>query len=730
MAYATASLELSDSIEARRLALEALWKGPTAFVVNDAPTWIIDFAPNGRWLVQTTDTPPHDVHIIGAEGSDDVLEDVHDNWVIPVVAPEGGVLASIPCWNAEPFALWSVPERKLLETGGRGFPNGTHEIFGDLARRRMIFILIEDDRLIVDALRFDGSSERLGSLPFDAGSTVISDRAPDGRWFAVGYGDSVYAIEVGDHALSDPRRLEHIKGPVVEIDCDPLGQYLATRYEGGQVRLWDLTGELPPRVIDGPSEITRMSISADGSMLETVKRGNDAAETWIWSLESEPLSLLRHQSLGKPGGTGGWILNPVYRQIVSTFNGDTKTRLWPLGTPADAEPVVMQRGDVGVLRYLAIHPVGAWLATSASLGLTLWPMVRPYPIVINRYEERISRLVFEPDGRWLASIDGGGSVVRVWQLEGDASLPGRIVFHAQTHGYGLASSPDGKLLLLGTHSKGVHLVSLEDDSAIELPDPPRVVWGTAFSPDGRFAAAGGLEEVDENGESGVIRVWDVSSRAEVQMFRPGGWGAPLIRFLGNDRLLSSNEAGLLSWNFGTGDSEVLFQGWTGDFAIDAAHRHVVFLEVLEEGFPPSGRVMRLDLEGGSVTHLASHGVEVTAVAMDASGSTVVTGDKNGMIRVGLVNGGEPHLLLGNTNDTRCLAIDPQGRWIASASGTEVRLWPMPDLSKPPLHTLPREELIAKLKTLTNLRVVRDEDSATGWTLTHDPFPGWETVPTW
>ena len=37
---------------------------------------------------------------------------------------------------------------------------------------------------------------------------------------------------------------------------------------------------------------------------------------------------------------------------------------------------------------------------------------------------------------------------------------------------------------------------------------------------------------------------------------------------------------------------------------------------------------------------------------------------------------------------------------------------------------------AKLKTLTNIRVVRDPESTTGWTLTHDPFPGWETVPTW
>ena len=43
---------------------------------------------------------------------------------------------------------------------------------------------------------------------------------------------------------------------------------------------------------------------------------------------------------------------------------------------------------------------------------------------------------------------------------------------------------------------------------------------------------------------------------------------------------------------------------------------------------------------------------------------------------------------------------------------------------------PRARLLAKLESLTNLRVVRDQESETGWTLTHDPFPGWETVPTW
>jgi hypothetical protein len=35
------------------------------------------------------------------------------------------------------------------------------------------------------------------------------------------------------------------------------------------------------------------------------------------------------------------------------------------------------------------------------------------------------------------------------------------------------------------------------------------------------------------------------------------------------------------------------------------------------------------------------------------------------------------------------------------------------ISKPPLHTLPRAKLLAKLRSLTNLRAVRDPKSATG-----------------
>ena len=145
----------------------------------------------------------------------------------------------------------------------------------------------------------------------------------------------------------------------------------------------------------------------------------------------------------------------------------------------------------------------------------------------------------------------------------------------------------------------------------------------------------------------------------------------------------------------------------------------------------TGAARLYDLVTGGVRSLRIPG-EGLLVALSDDGAVWASGEEDGSIWVGRVGAGEPHLLLGHEAGVFPMAISPDNRWIASSSLTDktLRLWPMPDLSKPPLHTLPREELIAKLKTLTNLRVVRDEESSTGWKIEVGPFPGWETVPSW
>jgi len=727
VAYATASLELSDSPEARRLALEALWKGPTCFVIDEGPSYNIAFTPDGRWLVQETDTRPRERRVIDAGGGSEQLETVHDRPVGMKTSLDSGVFAIVPAGGAKPGALWSLPEKRLLATGDFEFPDATYATYYDLSRRRVLLILHEDDRFFVDALDFDGTSERLGSLPFDLRSAARCTNAPNGEWFAVANREGVYVIEIGDHDLSQPRRLEHIEGPVERLECDPRGRFVAARFEDGQIRLWDLVGESPPSMIQGPSGIDRVRITIDGSFIAVTGSANREREIWIWSYEDDGPTLLRRQNLGKSGGVGNWRLNPIERQIVSIVNPDPNIRLWPLRAPADAEPMIMQQGDSGAPRRVAIHPSGEWLAVSGTTGLTLWPVARPYPMVMTRYEERVGNLVFDPEGRWLAtSTFNASGTVRLWHLKGKAPPPARIPYESQNHGYGIAASHDGNHILLGTNGKGVQLLSLGDELPRTLPNAPRWVWGVAFSADGRFVAANGKDS---------LRVWDISSNEEIAVWETGDVGnysAFTIRFAGDGHLLSGGRAGLLRSDPETGDSEVLFEEPVDRFAISSDNARVLLSQAGGEMGTLStlGRAALLDVETRRITPLISHGERITTVAMDDAGTLAVTGDENGVVRVGPITGEEPHLLLGSPGEIYDVAVDPRGRWIASSSGTEVRLWPMPDLSKPPLHTLPHAELIAKLKTLTNLRVVRDQDSSTGWKLEVGPFPGWETVPTW
>jgi WD40 repeat protein len=144
----------------------------------------------------------------------------------------------------------------------------------------------------------------------------------------------------------------------------------------------------------------------------------------------------------------------------------------------------------------------------------------------------------------------------------------------------------------------------------------------------------------------------------------------------------------------------------------------------------SFELFAFNLETGARRRIKTHGTEVTAVALGLAGDTIATADATGVVRVGRADGSEPHLLIGPAGRVHSVAFSPDGQWVASTSGSDVLLWPMPDLSKPPLHTLGRQAILAKLDALTNVRVVEDKTSATGYKLDLAPFPGSKDIPTW
>jgi WD40 repeat protein len=238
-----------------------------------------------------------------------------------------------------------------------------------------------------------------------------------------------------------------------------------------------------------------------------------------------------------------------------------------------------------------------------------------------------------------------------------------------------------------------------------------------------------------------LRIWDLVS-GEVRLLdirvpgaescAPEDWAAGLweMEFLADGRLLTLGYQGIRIWDLEREESRLIRPCRPEDaqgLSLDGARRRA--LVWYRNSMARSSTLGWLDVESGDFREILSHGLKVWAAALDPTGTIVVTGDADGVVRVGPITGEAPHLLYGHALEVSSVAVSPDGKWIASGSqdGT-IRLWPMPE--GPPFQTLPREELLERLRALTNLRVVPDETTSTGYRVEIGPFPGWKSVPTW
>jgi WD40 repeat protein len=204
-----------------------------------------------------------------------------------------------------------------------------------------------------------------------------------------------------------------------------------------------------------------------------------------------------------------------------------------------------------------------------------------------------------------------------------------------------------------------------------------------------------------------------------------------VNYSPDGSLFSGDASGnLYRWNSHDNSSKVwrIGKGIITSIAITKNGRYVsaISLSAKEWNDVPAAtsEFTLLDLKENKTTRIESNGNRLFRATFDPSGTRIVTGDMDGIVRVGAIHGETPHVLFGHQTHVGDVAVDPTGRWIASTEFSKgvVRLWPMPIAE--PLQTLPHEKLMNRLRQLTNVRVVADKNSSTGYRVEFSPFPGW------
>jgi WD40 repeat protein len=682
IAYTLASLGLADSEQARLLALEALWKGPTAFVVHEENTYSPEFGTDGGWLVHAVEGSPSGLRLVRSDGRIIALDNPHKTRRVRVyTGPRDDVFLTADL-HAEPspwlFVFWSARDgSRLAEI------RYEHDVtpVGRPAWREDCVLqpVLEESRAYLDALCFDGTRTRLGDLGPGLGPDgerpiyhAIDENS--GRWCGTVAGGDVIVREISATDIGPPRVLGRSDGDTVRITFDPDGRYFATAGEPEVIRLWDPTGGSPPIIVNGPATEYPWLVfetAGGGSILalKYVDSADDHHKVWMWSVTDAEPTMLRRFDLGLQvpanwstiSWGGGWLARSDW---------DQKTRLWRFSAPADAEPTLVGRNETGGQLWSPRYdPQGKWLATSSKSGLTFYPLEGPIATVMRHGVRSINGVQFSPTGDWVVST-GGLDEVKIWPLAGDVPPAGRVIFDNDP--CAIAVSPDGEHIVVGTQKRtgGDPLLTVDGSVVRRFTGFEFQTSGLAFSPSGRMVAGAGGTFRDSGN---VIRIWDVSTGEVLMVLEPAAdlfeWK---LHFESEDSLLSSGQGGLERWNLETGESEVLHHEMVRAFSVSGDGRRVL---VVEHGIADwnsastVGRPVVLDLDTGAQWQLENHSIGTSGVALDSSGTIVATGDVNGVIRVGPVTGEEPHVLLGHQSEVLDIAFDPLGRWIASSGNT-------------------------------------------------------------
>jgi serine/threonine protein kinase/WD40 repeat protein len=681
LAYALAALDLSDTPSNRYFALEARADSPIARIAS-LPAAIqaasLNFSPDGSRLVVGG---LGGVVVLSRDGAPPVLIDQSytNNSRNPMFAPDGDRILFRAGEDSTLIRVWSLSAGKEVRTfrmkGSVAWPS---------VRRNRAFILVftgahaaigEATRCDVWAWSFDDREPELVSH-WDLDGVGKYRIDPSGRQVAYTRDNRVYVCPVESFDAGHSRLIGEHSSRATYVTFDPTGTRVASADVSGEIRLWSLSAasSTPLRVVKATPPVDAVCVDSSGTFLAA--------------------------------------MCTVKKDIC----------VWDLKGPRDADPAVFSYKGKRWGSAMAFDPGGQWVAVAYFDEIAFWPLVRP-----DRYQVKGVIAVFTPDGQSLVGAGASSRDVRLWDLHGG---PTRELWKAPGDVYSAGIDPSGRLVAVGTNEEGMFLISMPDGKVRELYAGDGFAQPLLFSPDGRRLACFIWAASHQD-----ARVWDLKSDSvRVLGTRKLNCASSVMRFSRDGSLfVSDDERNIERWNLESGKCTFVARfplPFMINLAVSRDSRFLVEASCanfpsMRHGSSTKDELTFFDLQSHTSRPILTHGEYLRDVALDPRDSLLVTADRDGPTRVGPVTGEEPHILF-VPPDGLFLEVSPDGRWIVSSGDSLVYLARIPEGR--PLQTLPHKEFVSSLEALTNLRVVRDKTSQSGYRVDTGRFAGWGKVP--
>jgi len=394
---------------------------------------------------------------------------------------------------------------------------------------------------------------------------------------------------------------------------------------------------------------------------------------------------------------------PVEADLYSVrFSSDGRYFAYPGGSALKVREVasgkeILSLTDRSGFGRFTFSPDGGKLAVVCGLTITIFDLA-------TGKEQRISTgrtaatqsLAYSRDGQRLAAA-ASDQTLRVWDTSAAKEIlflrtphpeqavafgaSGRELVMAGTVTYTTPVSPSLPWLDPGALDRGTaarYETTVWDASVTQEAREfegfaKAVVWGVAFSPDGRLVAAGG--------EDNVVRVWDTASRRLVHTLRGHTGKVYGIGISPDGRRLASagGEGAVKVWDLFAGQELYTLTGHKGGACTATFSPDGTLLATSS-----ADRVARLwnAADGLPVRQLIGHGPgdlnfhHVTSAVFSPDGKRLATCAYDKTVRVWAVaDGREIFSARGHTSTVFSLAYSPDGRLLASASHDQtIRLW--------------------------------------------------------